>query len=50
VKVRREQLNVAGAVASGFATALKYDRAAGCDPFINFIRGKGQELVDRGVE
>jgi hypothetical protein len=50
VKVRREQLNVAGAVASGFATALEYDRAAGCDPFIDFVWGKGQEVVNWGVE
>jgi hypothetical protein len=37
-------------LASGFVMALEYDRAPGCDPFIDFVRGKGQELVDRGVQ
>jgi methylaspartate ammonia-lyase len=36
MKVRGEQLYVGGAVASGFAAALEYDRAGGCDPFFEF--------------
>jgi hypothetical protein len=50
VEVRREQFNIAGAVTSGFATALKYDGLAGCDPYIDFIRREGQEIVHRGVK
>jgi hypothetical protein len=49
VEVRREQLNVGGAMASGFTAALENDRAAGCDPFIDFIRRKDQEFVYQGV-
>jgi hypothetical protein len=35
-----EQLYVGGAVASGFAAALEYDRAASCDPFFRFCPEK----------
>jgi hypothetical protein len=37
-------------LASGFAAALEYDRAAGCDPFFDFVRRKGQDFVYGGVE
>jgi hypothetical protein len=50
MKVRGEQLYVGGAVASGFTAALEYDRAAGCDPFFDFVRRKRQEFVFWGVE
>jgi hypothetical protein len=50
MKVRGEQLYVGGAVASGFAAALEYDRAAGCDPFFDFVQRKRQEFVYRGVK
>jgi hypothetical protein len=50
VGVRREQFNIAGAVTSGFAMALKYDGAAGCDPYIDFVRREGQEFVNRVVK
>jgi hypothetical protein len=50
MKVCGEQLYIGGAVASDFAAALEYDRAAGCDPFFDFVRRKGQEFVYWGVE
>jgi hypothetical protein len=50
VEVYREQLKVGGAMASGFAVALENNRAAGCDPLIDFVRRKGQEFVYRGVK